>query len=238
MIDIVYVVRADDTNEELRYSLRSLSNLPHRRVWIAGYKPRWVDNVEHLPTIQTKTKYQNSTANLLTACLHPDITDHFVYMNDDFFVINKTETVPPLHRGPVDNVIDYYQNKYRHKSTPGVYVDGMIATRDLLNQWGINHVMSYELHLPMTINRKLMVSTLRRASEEAPSIVALHKRTLYGNANNIGGRQIDDVKVLGLADSISRDQLFASTSNLAFKHGPAGSRIRKLFPHPSRYEKR
>ena len=36
MKDIVYFVKDTDTNEELRYSLRSLANFPHGKVWFYG----------------------------------------------------------------------------------------------------------------------------------------------------------------------------------------------------------
>ncbi|MFF3129757.1 hypothetical protein ACFVRD_48125 [Streptomyces sp. NPDC057908] len=51
--DIVYVVRPWNQNEQLRYSLRTLANLPHRRVWIAGYCPTWVGpDVGRIPVAQ------------------------------------------------------------------------------------------------------------------------------------------------------------------------------------------
>ena len=45
-LDVVYCVKELITNEELRYSLRSLRNLPHRKVWIFGGCPKWVNTEE------------------------------------------------------------------------------------------------------------------------------------------------------------------------------------------------
>lgn len=39
MYDIVYFVKESKTNEELRYSLRTLKNFPHRKVWFYGGCP-------------------------------------------------------------------------------------------------------------------------------------------------------------------------------------------------------
>lgn len=36
MNDIVYFVKESESNEELRYSLRSLKNFPRRKVWFYG----------------------------------------------------------------------------------------------------------------------------------------------------------------------------------------------------------
>ncbi len=53
--DVVYVVRPGDKNEELRYSIRSvIANLPHRKVWIAGYKPTWLSDDLGYIKVQTK----------------------------------------------------------------------------------------------------------------------------------------------------------------------------------------
>ena len=41
--DVVYCVKDDPDNEELRYSLRSLKNLPHQKVWIYGGGPKWLN---------------------------------------------------------------------------------------------------------------------------------------------------------------------------------------------------
>lgn len=43
-MDILYLCRPGE-NLELRYSLRSLRNVPHGRVWIFGDCPDWVTNV-------------------------------------------------------------------------------------------------------------------------------------------------------------------------------------------------
>ena len=47
-MDAVYYVRPGDRNDELRYSLRSLANLPHDRVWIVGHTPPWVTGIESI----------------------------------------------------------------------------------------------------------------------------------------------------------------------------------------------
>ena len=39
--DVVYIVKEDPRNEELRYSIRSVcENFPVRNIWIFGYCPR------------------------------------------------------------------------------------------------------------------------------------------------------------------------------------------------------
>lgn len=233
--DIVYVVGPDRHNEELRYSLRSLRHIPHGTVWIAGYKPKWVVNVEYLPLRQDKTKYQNSTANLLAACTHPDVADRFVYMNDDFFILRPMKTVPYLHLGSVKDRVDYYDRKYGHRRRGvGRYRDGMVQTSKLLESWGHRTILSYEAHTPMLLEKHKMTEAVNRATRAA-RIVALHKRTLYGNLYQVGGREIRDVKVLTSAHSWGPGQTFVSSSAQSWS-GKLGRRLREMFRDPSPYE--
>lgn len=233
MVDIVYVVKEADTNEELRYSLRSLQNLPHGQVWIVGHKPQWVTGVEHLPTRQSATKYENSTANLLTACAHGDVSDSFVYMNDDFFILTRLEEVPVLHRGPVEKVLGHYAGKGKQGSK---YVRGMAETADVLKQWGHDDPISYELHLPMTISKQGMLDAVRRLGKERRTITALHKRTLYGNVAGLGGRQTADCKIFNGGQKLFPGWQFVSTTDRTFTMGLIGRQLRKKFPNPSPYE--
>lgn len=39
-MDLVYIVKNSEVNEDLRYSLRSVAKfVPHNKIWIVGYKP-------------------------------------------------------------------------------------------------------------------------------------------------------------------------------------------------------
>src|SRR5690606_31556781 len=180
--DLVYVVRPGETNEELRYSLRSVAeHLPHRQVWLAGHCPRWARNVGHIPVEQAGTKYQNSTRNLRAAAEHPGVADVFLLMNDDFFVMKPVPRMPVLHRGPVDRVEAYYASRAR-----GLYLRGRRETRDLLASLGHHRPLSYELHVPMPMRKSRVLEVL----DIGRDLEVLHKRTLYGNLYGIGGRQI------------------------------------------------
>lgn len=230
-MDLVYVVRRSEVNEPLRYSLRSIEvHFPVGRVWIVGYKPSWVTGVEYLPTMQAGTKWQNSTSNMLTACLHDEIAESFVYMNDDFYVVEPVDEVEPLNRGTVDQVLEYYHY------ARGRYVAGMRRTREILTELGVDEPLSYELHLPMVIHREPMVEAIRLASEVADSLGALHKRTLYGNLAGVGGRSVEDVKIHGDRQPLPAGPYW-STSPQSFG-GKTGKRLRQMFPDPSSFERR
>jgi hypothetical protein len=225
--DIVYPVRPGNDNAELRYSLRSLVNLPHGQVWIAGHRPPWLRGVGHIPVRPQPTKYQGSTANLRAAVEHPGVAEEFLLFNDDFFVMKPVEVMPVLHRGPVARVEQYYARRAK-----GAYLRGLRETRDLLAELGHRNPLSYELHVPMPMTKTRARETL----ETGQHLDVLHKRTLYGNLHAVGGRQIGDPKILTRAPRFPREAPFLSTMPDTFAHGAVGAFIRAQFAEPSPYE--
>ena len=236
-MDVVYLVRPGDDNQELRYSLRSLRNLPHNRVWVAGYKPSWVTNVGYVESPQHWSKYVNSTKNLLAACDHPAISGRFALFNDDFFVLQPVCEVPTLHRGPVADVVADYNRRHGPTKMSDHYRQGMVSTARILERWGCEKPLSYELHVPMVVEGAVMAEAVRKAIEMDRRIVALHKRTLYGNVAGIGGEQSADVKILGRDRMWPEGSTFVSTEDESFRNGAVGEAIRSLFPDPSPYER-
>jgi hypothetical protein len=232
-VDLVYVVRPGEHNNELRYSLRSVAqHLPHDRVWIVGYAPTWLRSVETLHRIQDASKWENSTGNLLTACDHPGISEQFVYMNDDFYVMEPLDKVPTLHRGPVTEVLASYTARYQ-----SAYTEGMERTARLLDRWGYDEPLSYELHAPLVVNKSTMLDVLHRAAAEREPITALHKRTLYGNVALLEGERTEDVKVSHGHPATLPSGPFLSSAPRTFRSSMKRLLARR-FPTRSPYERR
>jgi hypothetical protein len=228
-LDIVCPVRESPVNEQLRYALRSWSaNLPHRRVWLVGGRPSWAAGVEHIPTRQVGTKYRNTTAAVEAACLHPDVSDSFLLVNDDFFVLRRLAAMPVYHRGPVAEVEAYYATRGN-----GAYLRGLRETRDLLVGLGHPDPLSYELHVPLPVTKRGMLAAL----EVGRHLDVLHKRTAFGVLANVGGERMADVKVLHRAPRFDTSSGFLSTMPDSFTHGAAGAFLRQAFWQPSPYER-
>lgn len=222
--DVLYIVKASEDNEELKYSLRSLKNLNHGRVFIAGYKPTWVDDrVEYIPSEQAGNKYGNVRMSWRAALNDPRLSDDFILMNDDFFIMRPTKRIPVLRR--LKN-IDHYIDLFSKVDNDSYYVRSMRQTRELLHSWGIVDIDSYELHVPMVFNKQ----KLRALTEKVPAgCHPAHIRTLYGNYYNIGGRRVRDVKIINDHQRISYDQRFLSTIDGSFDTGKVGEFLRKKF---------
>lgn len=224
-MDVVYVVGRGDRNPELRYSLRSLTNLPHDEVWIAGYTPSWVTGVQSIPVEQDLgDRFSNSTANMAAACRHAQVSDPFIYLNDDFFVMRTVDEVPALHLGPVDGMLRRWGGSS--------YARGAMATRDLLVSLGYADPVSYEIHAPMVVYKAAMREALHIGRHVHP----LHKRTLYGHLARLGGQKTQDVKVINTNGSWPDDAPFLSTTDMTFKYGRVGHHIQSQFRTRSIYE--
>ncbi|MFI7020969.1 hypothetical protein [Streptomyces sp. NPDC050164] len=106
----------------------------------------------HIPTRQTGTKYQNTTVAMRAACEHPEISETFLFANDDMFVMERLDAMPVLHRGPVREVEAYCAAR-----TCGQYLRGMRETRDLLVDHGFPDPLSYELHVALPVAKAGML---------------------------------------------------------------------------------
>src|SRR4029079_15582575 len=94
--DIVYPVRRGDWNLELRYSLRSLVNLPHARVILVGYVPSWANPDIGLIRDQGKEAPWHASAMHLLYAMDQirDLSDPLYLFNDDFYVMQPTDQIP------------------------------------------------------------------------------------------------------------------------------------------------
>ena len=228
-LDIVYMVKASDQNEELRYSLRSVAkNLPHRKVWIYGGLPKGIKPDEYVKIQQVGiTKWDRVQAMLRKVCSNENITDDFILFNDDFFVMKPTEFIPILYRCPLYEHIVKLEMKYGNQPTE--YSKLLRAAVKKLELAGVT-CNSYELHIPMVMNKAKLIEVL----ETFPKSHCL--RTLYGNYHKIGGKRADDVKVYEAGQAFDKNTQFLSTTDGSFSAGEIGEFIRRQFVNKCKFE--
>lgn len=233
MIDVAYIVRPGDDNEELRYSLRSLANVPHRTVWIAGHIPAWVKGVRRLPTRQNEGpgwKMANAWANLRRVA-ESKISPRFALFNDDFYVLRPMDELPTLHLGRLADFVADRERRYPGK----VYTVQLRATLNHLKARGVADPLAYTAHVPMTLDRPRLLATLDDL-EGSGARGLVSWRTVYGNEQRVGGHKVDDVKVVRLAQRrvIPPCGLWSSADNT---FGMIERHLKTLFPEPSPYER-
>lgn len=235
-MDAVYLFGAGG-EEELRYSLRSISNLRQvDRVVVAGEHPAWLAGqvLRVTPDRHPNSRHANTWANLLAACLDDRLSDEFVLMNDDFFALQPVGAIPIWHAGPLS------ASRLRTAREDSRRDDFL----HVMTLMGIPGRLSYERHIPMVMHRRLMASLMRSAILTAHSWSGPHvdppvwKRTLYGNVAHPGvGELHDDVKIRGFDDVPAPADLFVSTSDFTWRRGAVGRWLRARFAEPCRYER-
>lgn len=218
---IGYVVGPGDPNDPLRYSLRSLENVEHDGVSIAGFVPPWVQEVNGLTVPQTGDKWSNIRANIRALCLeHPE----WVLMQDDIFTTRPAQ-IAPLHRGTVAELLGPL--KAKNKMT--AYLRDVEKTGEVLSSMGYDDPLCYDcIHVPQIIRSDAMLEAIGVAEKHGVHCLL----TLHGNLSGAGGERSGNAKAL---EGWSR-RAFVSTSDSRW-NAPVGHYIRDLFPTPSRYER-
>lgn len=186
-MDILYIVKQQEFNPDLMYSLRTVAaNVTgYNKIYIAGYKPRWVSSkVNAIPITQNlKSKWLNARKNIYHACRNKYLSDDFVLFNDDFFAINKVnlETDINLRNGSIERLVQ----KYKDKEDLSWWESVFSITKDILLQAHSTHFDNFELHLPIVYNKR----KFREMIEDpvvGPLITKYQRiatRSLYKNLN-------------------------------------------------------
>ena len=182
LIDLVYVLGKGSRwkDNEIRFSLRSVSkNLSNvRQIFIAGEFPDFVKNCIHVPCADIFDPAINADGNmthkLLTVCNRADLSENFLFMNDDF-IINQpiaANQIKWLHKGDMATQPPSYwvSQFYRHR---------LKRTFDELKARGMT-TMQYDYHAPMLMNKHSFIPVM--AQFDFASDIGYTFRSLYGNS--------------------------------------------------------
>lgn len=227
-MDFVYICRSGE-NEELRYSIRSVINsFPDAKVWVVGGKPDWYIG-SYIQVKQDQNRYSNVQNNLKAICESEYIADDFIFMNDDFFIINNISSIEVFNGGLLLNKL----NEYIDLDARSMYSNMLNVTYDRLIKIGFDNPVDYELHVPFLVNK-----------EKLKTIVNKHPRflwrSMYGNIFNIGGKTIKDVKVYNNKKFIKRSHDLNLKSDFLSTHDESFeliiNELIEKFPNKTTYE--
>lgn len=215
-------------NEELRYSIRSVvKNAPVSNVWVVGGKPEWYSG-HFIPTKPVGNAFENVRNNLRHVIANPEISEDFVLMNDDFFIIRNVNSVSLYYGG----VLNKRYHEHQELAGPNFYASFLDRTDRALKKMGIKEPLNYELHVPMPFNKTKLSETI----EQKFSI-----RSFYGNYHNLGGEDlVNDVKIYSHAQfrdassTLENGTPFVSTEDGSFIQ--IKDYLNELFPDASPYE--
>jgi len=182
-MDFVYICK-EGINEELKYSIRSVvESFPESNIWVVGGKPDWyVGN--YIKVEQRESKYKNAVENLKIISASDQISESFVLMNDDFYIIKKIEKIENFHGGYLLNKINLYQKLNGNSQ----YTRKLSGTYKKLKALGFENPLDYELHVPMIMEKEKLKTVLELLDQ-------FLWRSIYGNKFEVGGTEMQDVKV-------------------------------------------
>jgi hypothetical protein len=219
-MDFVYICRNGE-NEELRYSIRSLvKNFDNINLWVVGGKPNWYIG-NFIDVYDTGNKFTNIN-NCYSAILNElKISDEFVLMNDDFFIL-KPEEKYEYHSGFLIDKIISHSNQYGNTA----YARALNGALRELKKIGVSKPLNYDIHTPMTLKKALLADVLG---------LSLAPRSMYGNLFIKDSISIDDVKIYKNTTNVGLSGRLISTEDNSF--GLIRDMLKETFLDKTQYEK-
>lgn len=193
-IDVVYVLGTGSrwNDNELRFSLRSLEkNLKEfRNIYVVGECPEFLQNVIHVPAVDIFEPAINADGNIiekvLVACEREELSDDFLFINDDHLVLQPVAAadVPALHHGDMTTYTpDYWVLNYwrgRLKRTMQVLMEHNYTT------------LHFDCHTPIVFNKHLFPEIMGRFNYSEG--IGYTMKSLYGNVMYPDGEFLTDQK--------------------------------------------
>lgn len=225
MYDVVYFVKDTKENEELRYSLRTLKNIPHRKVWFYGGCPEGLKPDHRVYVKQDQeNKWLNTNKSINQIVRNPEISKTFWLFNDDFFIMKEVRVPQNYYDGSLYKRIVNLENKLGKFTAYSMQLRKICLDLDSMGCEARNFCM----HIPMLINKEKAIEVL--------NIESCHMfRSIYGNYHNIRAEEMSDYKISRTDLKWNGESMFLSTTENSFE-GEVGKQIRELFPDKCKYE--
>jgi len=193
-IDLVYVLGTGSkwNDNEIRFSLRSVQkNLKGvRNIYVVGEYPAFLQNVIHVPAKDILDPGVNADGNmtykLLHACSIPELSDNFLFMNDDFIIMQPmvAAEIPWMHKGDMKNRPEKFWKeqfyRYRLRRTFETLCERMQTT------------LQYDYHAPMLMNKNDFRTVM--AEFDWHEGIGLTFRSIYGNAMQLPAEHLTTQK--------------------------------------------
>lgn len=233
MTDIVIPYHLMNEGAELRYCLRGIEQYLKDvgQVFLIGDRPLWV-NTDEVAWVSKKDgdmmrhRERNIYDKLTLAVEIPFVSDNFLFMNDDHFMLRD------LH---ADLFPNYARNTVKEvKTTNGPYQQTLENTIELVGPDAIY----FDMHCPILINKNGFLNAFRAVDWEKHWGYCI--KTVYGSVNkleadwshgdtkleNAGGREQEELR--GLSWFSTADRFFTREGHEFMEN---------VYPNKSKYER-
>lgn len=225
---------------ELRYSLRSLRNMPHGKVWL--YTPRlpeWVDpdTVGHIPWEQRDGKYEDLSAKWLELATLDYLPNKITYMDDDMYIIKPVDGPVAAHNATMQNMLIITERIQQR--TIGRYDvhETYLNTYRLMLEHGVEKPLCPIQHIPWPVTR----SHIPVHWEDGNGPYE-YKTLTYNYRQSQGRRLSTEVKAAtreDLRNVLARGGAWLSSDDhFKFYESGVASYLSATFPERSAYERR
>ena len=180
-VDVVYVLGTGSNwqNNEIRFSIRSLyKNLINfRNIYIIGEDPGFLKDViivPHPDEIGPHNADGNIIRKVLRACQIPELSQKFLFINDDHYIIKPVSAslIPPLHKGDLRCFSDKFfrLNPWRKR---------LMRTREILLSKNLN-AYHFDLHTPILFDKTKFPKVVKKFDYQ--NDIGYTMKSLYGNS--------------------------------------------------------
>lgn len=191
-MDIVYALGTGSRMHdiELRFSLRSIRKhlTGFGKIFIVGECPPWLQGIIHLPMADNPrlSPDHNIMAKVATACVSPEVSDEFLFFNDDHFLVSPfhVEQFPNFYHG---DLATYCKNR----GNDG-YGKRAKSTLDYLKSKDLP-VKYFDVHTPIVYNKEAFMQHVHAAPGWGGEGYII--KSLYANSLKIEGTPFRDQKI-------------------------------------------
>lgn len=240
--DIIYALGSGSkwNNYEILLSIRSLCKYLKNfgNIYIVGENPGFLKNIIHIPCDDIFPPEINADGNIinkvLTACSIPEISEDFLFINDDHIFLKPIHVldIPPFHKGDMSAFPEsyFYNNAWRQR---------LAATRDILLKNNLS-ALHFDCHTPILFNKKLFPDVIRRFDYQKGfgyTMKSLYGNLVYPDAPQLNGEKktIFKFKKIPEINTHLQDATFLSFNDFGLNRSLKVWLFQK-FASPSPYE--
>lgn len=230
---LICPVRPGDSNEELRYAMRSWETNLHLgsdlQLMTVGYLPSWVESDFHIEGNRYASMPHAVFDNVRLGAAYASDRgyDECLFMNDDFFCMDPVGAVLPVKRNMT-------LAEHIAKFPPGAstwWPKSLRLTASWLAEVGFPHPDSFEVHRPLPAAPSAMFEALSRWDLASGDTVP-QWRTVYGTLNEVEAFPVIDAKLSNRTVGLGTPWI-STTDQVWRRYAP---QIMGRFQKPSRWE--
>lgn len=224
-------------NQEIKYSLRSVEKYLSgvRDIYIIGEEvPSFLKDVRQIHMLDIHvSKETNIYDKIIRACQETNISEDFLFFNDDHFLLSEFEasTFPFFCNGHLRSMVDRNKKGNYYKAVCNTY--RTLIGRNL-------PTVHFDLHCPILYNKQKFITEMR--NYDWSNRISFIIKSLYGNSIQIQSTDREsDCKINKPCLSqeildIIKNRKFFSIGNLAINE-QLKITMEQLYPNSSRWEK-